>query len=75
VPAIKNRSHSTKPIIPTFQYSNTPGHLFAAKPIICDLAQLPARRVYSPEGGLGFQCPNKTADPDNLGRAFEERKP
>jgi len=35
----KNRSHSAKPIIPTFQYSNTPWHLFTAKPINRDLAQ------------------------------------
>jgi hypothetical protein len=55
----KNRSHSAKPIIPTFQYSNTPWHLFEAKPIICDPVQLPARRAYSPGGGPGFQCPNK----------------
>jgi hypothetical protein len=46
----KNRSHSAKLIIPTLQYSNTPWHLFAAKPIICDLAR-----------GPDFQCPNKVS--------------
>jgi hypothetical protein len=52
----KNRSISTKPIIPILHYSNTPWHSSMAEPIISDLAQLPARRAYSPEGGPGFQC-------------------
>ena len=55
-PLSKIRSHSAKPSIPTFQYSSTPWHSTVAEPVISDLAQLPARRAYSPEGGTGFQC-------------------
>jgi hypothetical protein len=54
----KNRSNSTKPSTPTLQYSTTPWHTSTAKPNFSDLAQLPARRAYSPEGGPGFQCWN-----------------
>ena len=35
----KNRSHSAKPIIPTFQYSIIPWQMFTAQPIFSDLAQ------------------------------------
>jgi hypothetical protein len=43
----KNRPHSAKPSIPTFQYSIIPWHMFTAQPIFSDLAQPPARRVGS----------------------------
>ncbi|MBT8364223.1 MAG: hypothetical protein KJP23_05910, partial [Deltaproteobacteria bacterium] len=32
----KIRSHSAKPNIPTFQYSNTPWHPITAEPVISD---------------------------------------
>jgi len=35
----KNRSHSAKPSIPIFHYSNTPWHLILAEPLFSDLAQ------------------------------------
>ena len=52
----KIRSHSAKPIIPTRQYSIIPHCRITAQTIFSDLAQLPARRAYSPEGGPGFHC-------------------
>ena len=55
----KNRSHSAIPIIPTFQCSIIPRHMIMAQPNFSDLAQLPARRAYSPEGGPGFGYPQR----------------
>jgi hypothetical protein len=52
---LKTRSHSAKPIIPTLQYSIVPLCRVTAQPISSDLAQLPARRAYSPEGEPGFR--------------------
>ncbi|CAB1078006.1 hypothetical protein D1AOALGA4SA_5773 [Olavius algarvensis Delta 1 endosymbiont] len=50
----RNRSHSTKASIPSFQYSIIPlPHAagFMVQRIISELNQLPARRACSPEGG------------------------
>jgi hypothetical protein len=53
------RPHPSEPIVPTFLSSIIPRYLSTAQPVYSDLAQLPARRAYSPEGGPGFLSINK----------------
>jgi len=45
----------TRRILPGPIFTHHSGSILSAEPFNCDLALLPARRAYSPEGGPGFQ--------------------
>jgi hypothetical protein len=71
-PCILKKSHSAKPIIPTFHYSNTPWHLMTAEPTVCDPCnpRVFQVRVSSPvrrrTGVLRYLYPEEVIVPKNM---------